>query len=79
MGSNEAFKASYRFLYSRPEDEPFVLMINFNVPHALGNESMQQRDSDLDLYKAVYRDKLSEVTVPETCLPIKTSKRQNCR
>ncbi len=66
MAPNEAFKAGYRFLDSRPTDKPFALMINFNVPHSWGTESMQQRDSDLDLYKTVYRDKLSEVTLPET-------------
>jgi len=66
MAPNEAFKAGYRFLDSRPKDKPFALMINFNVPHSWGTESMQQRDSDLDLYKTVYRDKLSQVTIPET-------------
>lgn len=66
MEPNEAFKAGYLFLDSRPKDKPFALMINFNVPHSWGTESMQQRDSDLDLYKTVYRDKLSEITIPET-------------
>jgi len=66
MEPNEAFKAGYNFLDSRPKGQPFALMINFNVPHANSTGSMQQRDSDLDLYKTVYRDKLSEVTIPET-------------
>jgi arylsulfatase A-like enzyme len=66
MELNEAFKAGYRFFDSRPKDKPFALMINFNVPHSAGTGSMQQRDSDLDLYKSVYRGKLSEVTLPET-------------
>jgi len=66
MAPNEAFKAGYSFLDSRPMDKPFALMINFNVPHSYGTESMQQRSSDLDLYKSVYRDQIDEITLPET-------------
>lgn len=74
MAPNEVFKAGYRFLDSRPTDKPFALMINFNVPHSYATESMQQRSSDLDLYKTVYRDKLSEVTLPETYIANKDIK-----
>lgn len=66
MAPNEAFKAGYSFLDSRPKDKPFALLINFNVPHASSTTSMEQRDSDLELYKSVYRDKLHEVKLPKT-------------
>jgi len=66
MEPNEAFKAGYSFLDSRPKDKPFALMINFNVPHANSTGSMQLRKSDLDLYKTTYRDKLNEITIPKT-------------
>lgn len=74
MEPNEAFKAGYNFLDSRPKDEPFALMINFNVPHAFSTGSMQMRDTDLELYKTTYRDQLSEVTIPETYVASKDIK-----
>jgi len=66
MSPNEAFKAGYSFLDSRPKDQPFALLVNFNVPHANGTGSMQMRDSDLDLYKTAYRDQIDEITIPDT-------------
>ncbi|MGJ8691493.1 MAG: sulfatase-like hydrolase/transferase [Thalassotalea sp.] len=66
MLPNEAFKAGYNFLDSRPKNKPFALLINFNVPHASSTGSMELRDSDLALYKSTYRDQLSNVTIPET-------------
>ncbi|WNC72816.1 sulfatase-like hydrolase/transferase [Thalassotalea psychrophila] len=71
MEPNEAFQAGYNFLDSRPKDQPFALMINFNVPHANSTGSMQMRESDLDLYKITYRDKLSEITIPKTYVAAK--------
>jgi arylsulfatase A-like enzyme len=61
---DEAFQAGQYFLRSRPRDQPFALLINFNVPHAAGTGSMEQRDSDLDLYKSAYRDQLAAVELP---------------
>ncbi len=66
MAPNEAFKAGYSFLDSRPKDQPFALLVNFNVPHANSTSSMQLRDSDLDLYKTVYRDQIEQITLPNT-------------
>jgi len=66
MAPNEAFKAGYSFLDSRPKDQPFALLLNFNVPHANSTSSMQLRDSDLDLYKTAYRDQIDEITLPKT-------------
>tara|TARA_B110000046_G_scaffold186011_1_gene231335 strand:- start:4973 stop:6640 length:1668 start_codon:yes stop_codon:yes gene_type:complete len=66
MEPNEAFQAGYSFLDSRPKDQPFALLVNFNVPHANGTGSMQMRESDLDLYKTTYRDKIDEITLPNT-------------
>ena len=66
MLPNEAFKAGYNFLDSRPKNKPFALLINFNVPHASSTGSMELRDSDLELYKSAYRDQLHKVTIPET-------------
>lgn len=74
MAPNEAFKAGYTFLDSRPKDKPFALLINFNVPHANGTMTMEQRDSDLDLYKSVYRDQIDQVEAPETFVAFKDLK-----
>ena len=74
MEPNEAFKAGYSFLDSRPKDQPFALMINFNVPHANSTGTMKLRKTDLDLYKTTYRDQLGEVTIPETYVASKDIK-----
>jgi len=66
MEPNEAFQAGNDFLKSRPKDQPFALLINFNVPHAAGTGSMEQRESDLELYKSTYRDQWDEVKLPST-------------
>jgi len=66
MLPNEAFKAGYSFLESRPKDQPFALLINFNLPHGNGITSMEQRDSDLDLYKSTYRDQQDQIKPPST-------------
>lgn len=63
---NDAFQAGYQFLDSRPQDQPFALLINFNVPHGNGTSSMEQRESDLELYKSVYRDLIDQVQPPAT-------------
>ncbi|WNC68217.1 sulfatase-like hydrolase/transferase [Thalassotalea nanhaiensis] len=74
MAPNEAFKAGYSFLDSRPKDQPFALLLNFNVPHANSTSSMQLRDTDLDLYKTAYRDQIDEITVPKTYIAEKDIK-----
>ncbi|MCC4831808.1 sulfatase-like hydrolase/transferase [Shewanella sp. 10N.7] len=71
---NEAFREGHNFLNDRPKDQPFALLINFNVPHAASTGSMEQRDSDLELYKSAYRDKTDQVTVPDTFVAYKDIK-----
>lgn len=45
-----------KFLESRPSDKPFMLSVNFNLPHGAGTSSMKMRESDDDIYKTMYRD-----------------------
>ncbi|MBK1879910.1 sulfatase-like hydrolase/transferase [Pelagicoccus mobilis] len=66
MEPNEAFQAGSSFLESRPQGQPFALLINFNVPHSVGTGSMELRESDLDLYKSAYREQLHEIELPST-------------
>lgn len=53
---------------SKPENQPFALLINFNLPHGASTSTMQLRPSDDDLYRTVYRDRLGEFPLPETYL-----------
>ena len=63
---DKAFQEGYNFLDTRPKDKPFALLLNFNVPHGNGTGSMEQRDSDLALYRTEYRDKIDEIELPST-------------
>ncbi|MGJ8659046.1 MAG: sulfatase-like hydrolase/transferase [Cellulophaga fucicola] len=49
-------KGALHFLENRPSDKPFMLSINFNLPHGAGTKSMKLKDSDDDMYKTLYRD-----------------------
>ncbi|WP_303317229.1 sulfatase-like hydrolase/transferase [Flavivirga abyssicola] len=56
-------KGAVHFLDERPEDKPFMLSINFNLPHGAGTRSMEMRETDEDIYKTLYRD--LEMPLPE--------------
>ncbi|WP_282134240.1 sulfatase-like hydrolase/transferase [Seonamhaeicola maritimus] len=49
-------KGAIKFLEVRPEDKPFMLSINFNLPHGAGTGSMQMRKTDDEIYRTKYRD-----------------------
>lgn len=64
-------------LGSRPNDQPFAILINLNVPHSAGTRTMRQRETDDALYKTAYRDRIDAFALPETYLAadeIKTPK-----
>jgi len=63
---DQAFQQGHNFLNSRPDDKPFALLLNFNVPHGAGTSSMELRDSDPVLYRTTYRDKLDAIDLPST-------------
>ena len=63
---NESFSQGQVSLRSRPKDQPFCLLVNFNLPHGAGTSSMQSRNSDPDLYKTAYRDSMSSMALPES-------------
>lgn len=57
LDSNEhRFKKAVSFLNERPKNKPFLLSLNFNLPHAAGTDAMKMRTDDDDLYKTKYRD-----------------------
>ncbi|WP_299552374.1 sulfatase-like hydrolase/transferase [Seonamhaeicola sp.] len=49
-------KGAIKFLESRPADKPFMLSVNFNLPHSAGTGSMKMRKTDDAIYKTLYRD-----------------------
>ena len=49
-------EGAIHFLKNRPKEKPFVLSINFNLPHGAGTSSMELKDSDDEIYKSLYRD-----------------------
>ncbi|WP_066631083.1 sulfatase-like hydrolase/transferase [Labilibacter marinus] len=55
-------KGAISFLEERPSDKPFMLSLNFNIPHGATTQTMRQRATDDEIYRALYRDK--EIPLP---------------
>ena len=66
FNGDAALANTREFLNTRPADKPFCLLVNFNVPHSSSTNSMEQRESDPELYKSVYRDQIDEMPLPPT-------------
>ncbi|MCL7762553.1 sulfatase-like hydrolase/transferase [Polaribacter sp. Z014] len=49
-------KGAIKFLETRPQDKPFLLSINFNLPHGASTSTMKQKKDDDEIYKSLYRD-----------------------
>ncbi|AUP80538.1 sulfatase-like hydrolase/transferase [Flavivirga eckloniae] len=49
-------KGAIEFLNERPEGKPFLLSINFNLPHGASTSTMKLKDNDDAIYKTLYRD-----------------------
>tara|TARA_R110002012_G_scaffold317031_1_gene532787 strand:- start:6857 stop:8494 length:1638 start_codon:yes stop_codon:yes gene_type:complete len=69
LSVDEALETSKSFLRTRPEDQPFCLLVNFNVPHSSSTNSMKQLPSDPELYRTGYRDQLDQLTLPANYIP----------
>lgn len=68
-------EGAVHFLDKRPENKPFMLSVNFNLPHGAGARSMEMRETDDDIYKTMYRD--LKIPLPENYIAkadIKTPK-----
>ena len=57
------------FLRTQPPGRPFCLTVAFNLPHAAGTGSMEQRPADPELYRTAYRDRLETQPLPRTYVP----------
>ncbi|MCC5938258.1 MAG: sulfatase-like hydrolase/transferase [Lunatimonas sp.] len=64
LSIDEALETYQSFLRTRPTDQPFCLMINFNVPHSNGTNSMKQLPDDPELYRSAYRDQIDQIPLP---------------
>ncbi len=69
LGIDETLETSQSFLRTRPTDQPFCLMINFNVPHSNGTNSMKQLPTDPALYRTGYRDHIDLLELPANYVP----------
>ena len=49
-------KGAIKFLDERPSDKPFMLSINFNLPHGASTGTMKMKKDDDEIYKTLYRD-----------------------
>ncbi|MCL4111148.1 UNVERIFIED_CONTAM: hypothetical protein GTU68_038490 [Idotea baltica] len=65
MDSDQLENTADNFLHERPEDQPFCLMVNLNVPHSSSTTSMKQLPSDPALYRTAYREKADQIVPPD--------------
>jgi arylsulfatase A-like enzyme len=72
LQNNPSFSGASDFLKTKPDHQPFCLLVNFNVPHGSGTGSMEQRPTDPELYRTTYRDKIAEMPQPETYIAQKS-------
>ncbi|MFY0687398.1 MAG: sulfatase-like hydrolase/transferase [Cyclobacteriaceae bacterium] len=56
LSNEQKMEGVISFFDARPDDQPFVLSVSFNLPHGAGVRSMEQRAADSDIYKSLYRD-----------------------
>ena len=67
LNTNEhKFARAVKFVEKRPINKPFMLSINFNLPHGAGTETMEMRTSDDVLYRTKYRDQ--DIPLPKNYL-----------
>ncbi|MEO1451275.1 MAG: sulfatase-like hydrolase/transferase, partial [Bacteroidota bacterium] len=59
----QRLEGALHFLDERPANKPFSLSICFNLPHSASTSTMEQRPSDPEIYRTLYRDQ--EIPLPE--------------
>lgn len=64
LDTNEhKFERAVKFVDKRPADKPFMLSINFNLPHGASTSRMEMLETDDAIYRTKYRDK--DIPLPE--------------
>ncbi|SNR31339.1 Arylsulfatase A [Lutibacter agarilyticus] len=61
-----------KFLDERPADKPFMLSVNFNLPHGASTSTMKMNPEDDAIYKTLYRD--LEIPLPDNYIAKKDIK-----
>jgi arylsulfatase A-like enzyme len=56
LSNEEKLEGALRFVERRPESQPFMLSVCFNLPHSAGTSTMEMRETDDAMYKSLYRD-----------------------
>lgn len=65
-------KGAIKFLDERPSDKPFMLSINFNLPHGASTGTMKMKKDDDAIYKTLYRN--LDIPLPENYIAKKDIK-----
>lgn len=63
LSNEKKLEGAVQFISERPSDQPFMLSVNFNLPHSAGTSSMKMLETDDDIYKSLYRD--IEISLPD--------------
>ncbi|TSE10777.1 sulfatase-like hydrolase/transferase [Aquimarina algiphila] len=58
--NEQRLKGAVHFLKNRPKNKPFLLSVNFNLPHGASTSTMKLKATDNEMYKTLYRD----LTIP---------------
>ena len=58
LSNDQKLEGVVKFLDQRPGDKPFMLSIAFNLPHSASTSTMELRDSDDEIYRKMYRDRV---------------------
>lgn len=54
--NEERLQGALHFLDERPKDKAFMLSLCFNLPHSASTRTMEQRPTDPEIYRSLYRD-----------------------
>jgi len=65
LSADDFIDGAKSFLKKRDQSKPFCLSICFNVPHDSGSGSMKLRESDDELYRTTYRDRMQDIPLSE--------------
>ncbi|KXX69428.1 sulfatase-like hydrolase/transferase [Flammeovirga sp. SJP92] len=57
LDNNEfRIKEAIKVMEGRPQDQPFLLNICFNLPHGASTSTMKQKETDDEIYRTLFRD-----------------------
>lgn len=63
LSNEQKLEGAVKFIDQRPQNQPFMLSINFNLPHGAGTSTMEMRKTDDPIYRNLYRDQ--EIPLPD--------------